>query len=103
MANRITAADLERIVERINAIAGMPATPYSPPDETGRPRANPGNFHLEWAYGGARLCRMSLTGGSGTSDITGRVTRREMYHLLHAYRDGLWLGLELAARREETP
>lgn len=102
MPSRITTADLDCIVERINKIAGMPADPYSPPDDSGRMRANPGNFHLQWAYGGVQLCRMANDGG-GTSNITGRMTRREMYHVLHAYRDGLWLGLELGARREVTP
>lgn len=92
--DRITRAQLESVVTRINSIAGMPPAPYYA-DAEGRYHAAEGNFHLEEAYGGTRLLRMMRDGGSGTQDITGRMSRRELYHALHAFRDGLSEGREV--------
>lgn len=94
MPDRITRAHLDAIVTRINSLAGMPPAPFYA-DAEGRYHAAEGCFHLEEAYGGTRMLRMVRDGGSGTQDITGRMSRRELYHALHAYRDGLSEGREV--------
>jgi len=43
----------------------------------------------------------TMSAGGATADVTGRMTKREMYHCLHAFRDGLWLGLDTG--REVNP
>lgn len=94
MPDRITQAHLEAVVTRINSLAGMPPAPYYQ-DAEGRYHAAEGVFHISQAYGGVSLHRMMRDGGSGTTDITGRMSRRELYHALHAFRDGLSEGREV--------
>ena len=91
---RITKQQLQRTVDRINKIAGQPEDPWTR-GEDGKLRANIGNYHLDWAYGGVKLYQMETEGG-GCSDIlyTGYVSKRELYGQLHAFISGLMAGLE---------
>ena len=88
MAQQVTKRDLEGVVKRINLAAGMPLTPYT--KSGGKYIANIGNYHLDWAYGGVKLSRMSSAGG-GTSDplYSGYTTKRELYNMLHAFVNGM--------------
>ena len=82
--NRITQKDLQNIVDRINLTACMPLKPWT--DN----KANIGNYHLDWAYGGVKLVRHVNEGG-GIKVITmgGYGTKRELYYQMQAYLRGL--------------
>ena len=89
MANRITDKDLENVVARINRITNSPLEAYTK-DENGKFRANTGNYHLSYAYGGVELQRMHNEAGGVTTPLnTGHVTKRELYNLMQAYINGL--------------
>ena len=68
--------------------------PYSK-DESGKYRANPGNYHLDWAYGGVKLVKMCNEGG-GIQCITtsGYTTKSALYNEMQAFIAGLneWKG-----------
>jgi hypothetical protein len=86
---RITKNMLDMRVEYLNKITNSPAKPYQR-DARGKLVANPGNFHLDGAYGGYSLCRMSTTGG-GCSDVfsTGHMPKRELFEKLCAFIQGI--------------
>lgn len=89
MSTRITLANLEAVVDRINRQTGSPATSYTRA-EGQRPEANIGNYHLSQCYGGVSLHRMENSGG-GVSDVLriGHVSKRELYTAMHAFISGL--------------
>ena len=85
---RITQKDLEYLVKRINEVTSSPAKPYR---GTGKGfRANIGNYHLDYTYGGVKLSRMVNEGG-GTTAISGMAscTKRELYNWMRAFLAGL--------------
>lgn len=86
---RITMKDLETVVARINGMTNSPQTPYTKGTD-GKFTANVGNYHLDGACGGWKLVRMGNPGG-GISDVlhSGFVSKRELYHLMHAFINGL--------------
>lgn len=100
MKNRITNAHLQAIVDRINQITGSPAQPYTL-GQDGKHYANPGNYHLSFAYGGVSLHRMVNDDGGISEPLrTGHVSKRELSILLYSYIYGLEEGLEIAEKRE---
>lgn len=89
--HRITNRDLEGMVKRLNTLTKMPLTSYTI-DTDGRCMPNAGNYHLDWAYGGVKLVRMSLTPGcSGVSEpiYMGYGTKRECYDRIYAFICGI--------------
>lgn len=88
MHRRISRADLQAVVDRINRLTNNPAEPYR--GEHGRWTANVGNYHLSGAYGGHALHQMQCEGGS-TRDVlrTGHVSARSLFDRMHAYADGI--------------
>lgn len=89
MNSRITDKDLEAVVARINRITESPSESYSK-TEDGKLKANIGNYHLSYAYGGVSLHRMNNESGGVTTPISsGHVTKRELYSLMQAYINGL--------------
>lgn len=86
--NRITQQDLEATVASINRVTGSPEASYT--QHGAEYRANIGNYHLSYAYGGVSLHRMGNVGG-GTSDVfrCGHVTKRDLYERMHAFLGGL--------------
>ena len=95
MATRITIANLEAVVARINRLTGSPATPWR--REGDRHRANVGNYHLSQCYGGVCLHRMANEGGGVTTPlVSGHVPKRELYYQLHAFVRGLEVAKEVA-------
>lgn len=82
--NRITANNLQQIVDRINKLAGTPLQPYA----NGKPQAL--CYHLEGAYGGWQLSQMAKS-GTGTRNVLrcGFETKRELARLMNAFADGL--------------
>ena len=91
MATRITIANLEAVVDRINRVTGSPSTPWR--REGDRSRANIGNYHLSHAYGGVCLHRMCNESGGVTTPLgSGHVPKRELYEQLHAFARGIEIG-----------
>jgi hypothetical protein len=89
---RITQKDLEAVVKHINEITHSPLESYTK-DLEGRLKANVGNYHLSYAYGGVALHRMSNGSGGVTTPInSGHVTKRELYKLMQAYINGITEG-----------
>lgn len=85
MADKITRSKLEARIDYLNRLTGSPTEPYSRGDD-GRWIANPGNFHLEGAYGGHKLARMAgLEGASSDPLCTGFTTMRALYDSLDSY------------------
>lgn len=97
MAQRITDTDLRILCERLNKLTGSPEQPYAYEDRPGGDLvAQVGNFHISYAYGGARLHRMSNTSGGVTTPLnTGHVSKRELWEKIHAF----MLGIEFEQHR----
>ena len=76
MRSRITEAQLNELVDRINEQAGTPAQPYA----EGAPQV--GNYHLSFAYGGVSLHQMYASGGVTDVFNRGHMTKRELYNLM---------------------
>ncbi len=85
---RITQKDLESLVSEINTLTGNPQEPY----DHSKPGCNPNAccYHIDSAYGGVQLVQMSSRQGcTGTRNITGRGTKRELYNELKAIVTGI--------------
>ncbi len=88
MTTRITTAQLETLIARLNRITGSPETPWTQVD--GCNVANVGNYHLSSAYAGVCVHRMANTSGGASSPIVGyHVPKRQLFDLLHAYIRGI--------------
>lgn len=86
---RITKADLERQVTRINRITNSPQEPMTI-GEGNRTQFNSGCYSLDGAYGGWGLVRMTLAGGSGADEvIAGHHSMRDLYNRMNALITGL--------------
>ncbi len=81
----IKKSDLEAVVSRLNKATKSPETSYTLL-KTGKYKANIGNYHLSFSYGGVCLHRMHSIGG-GVDDVfsCGHTTKRDLYHRIHAY------------------
>jgi hypothetical protein len=86
MASRITARDIEHYLALLNKAIGAPTEVYRRDDsgeyvrgEDNRLVQNPKTLCLDWAYGGVRLCSEA-----GARELSGRMTKREMYQMLSA-------------------
>ena len=86
--NRITQKDLEYLVKRINEATNSPETSYQTTSKGYK--ANIGNYHLDYAYGGVRLSQMMNEGG-GIHVISsgGFGTKRELYNWMQAFLSGM--------------
>lgn len=90
---RITESDLRNRIERLNSLCGLPLEPYSPKDDGNGFEPNADVYHLDIAYGGYRLAQMSNQPGcTGTSDVSPRLTKRELYDWINAYIRGIEIG-----------
>ena len=101
MAYRYTMADLNGAVRGLNRIAGFSEEEADAPlytrGDDGKTRAMVGRYTLQGAYGGWQLIQVVNEGGGVHSITSGYGTKREIYHLIHAYREGL------AAGRSDDP
>ena len=95
MAYRYTDKDLESAVRGLNIIAGFTPEEADAPiwtqTEEGQNRAMVGRYHIWGGYGGVQLAQIVNEGG-GIRTLTGIGTKREVYHLIHAYREGMGTG-----------
>jgi len=90
---RVTKKDLEMVVARINKVTGNPENAYTRKD--GTYQANPGCYHLSWAYGGVCLEQMSNKGGGVRTVLyTGYTTKRRLMDAMQAYLAGIEKGKE---------
>ena len=85
----ITKAMLEKRVKVLNEVTGNPVEPWSTKVDGSGYTANAGNFHVEYAFGGVRIERMSLGGGSSNPLNMGRVTKSHCYNLINAMIEGV--------------
>jgi len=96
MAYRYTMADLNGAVRGLNRIAGFSEDECDAPlytrGEDGKTRAMVGRYTLAGAYGGWQLQQVINEGGGVRAITSGYGTKREVYHLINAYREGLAAG-----------
>ena len=88
---RVTESQLAAVVARINRMTNSPQSAYV--QVNGEYQAQIGNFHLDHAYGGVSLFRMSNPSG-GVSDVfqIGHVSKRELLGAMFAFIRGLETG-----------
>ena len=96
MAHRYTMADLNGAVRGLNRIAGFSEAEADAPlytmDESLKSTAMVGRYTLTGAYGGWQLQQVINEGGGVRAITQGYGTKREVYHLIHAYREGMAAG-----------
>lgn len=84
MTTRITQRDLELLCDRINELTSSPVRPYF------GGKAQVGNYHISFAYGGVCLHRMHSEGGAVTSPLCCyHEPKRDLYNRMLAYIAGL--------------
>lgn len=89
--NRVTEKQLKNLVEWLNDITNNAQEPYSK-QEDGSYKANIGNYHLSFAYGGVTLHQMVSDGGGVTTPLGGGYfTKRELDAKLRAFIAGIEL------------
>lgn len=87
---RITMADLQGAVDRLNRLAGTPTAPYV------NGKAQPGCYCLDGAYGGWKLSQIVSDSGAQRDILaTGFVSKRELYSNIHSF----IMGMEAEIRR----
>lgn len=88
MSNRITEKQLEYLVSRINELTDSPKEPWN---RTGdKFKANIGNYHLSYAYGGVCLMRhVNEGGGVNCPLVSYHEPKRDLYNRLTAFISGL--------------
>jgi len=87
MTHRIEKANLFAVLNRINDATGNRREGWTERGD-GTFKANPGTYVLDWCYSGVRLAQLVNESG-GERDITGRGTKRETYHRMHAFLAGI--------------
>lgn len=90
MGSRITEKDLESICQQLNKVTDSPIDTYG---EIGK--ANIGNYHISYAYGGVSLHRVTSEGGS-IDDVfrCGYITKRDLFSRISAFIDGYDLSMK---------
>ena len=90
---RITEKMLQHQVDYLNTLTGNPSKSWTFDEETKRSKANIGNYHLYFAYGGVCLHQMVNDGGGVTTPIGGGcVPKKELHQKLSAFISGIELG-----------
>jgi len=108
---RYTQRDLDGAVRGLNLMAGFTAEEADAPlwkmDERLNSTAMVGRYYVSGAYGGWKLVQIVSEAGAERSITDGYRTKREVYHLIHAYREGMAASgddrYSLAALREAIP
>ena len=111
MAHRYTQRDLDGAVRGLNLMAGFTAEEADAPlwihTRGEDSRAMVGRYYVSGAYGGWKLVQIVSEAGAERSITDGYGTKREVYHLIHAYREGMAASgddrYSLAALREAIP
>ena len=108
---RYTQRDLDGAVRGLNLMAGFTAEEADAPlwihTRGEASRAMVGRYYVSGAYGGWKLVQIVSEAGAERSITDGYGTKREVYHLIHAYREGMAASgddrYSLAALREAIP
>ena len=108
---RYTQRDLDGAVRGLNLMAGFTAEEADAPlwihTRGEDSRAMVGRYYVSGAYGGWKLVQIVSEAGAERSITDGYGTKREVYHLIHAYREGMAASgddrYSLAALREAIP
>lgn len=93
--HRYTMADLNGAVRGLNLMAGFTADEAEAPLYTrdgANNRAMVGRYTLQGAYGGWQLQQIVNEGGGVRAITSGYLSKREVYNLIHAYREGMAAG-----------
>ena len=101
MANNITRPFVEKQLENLNRKCGMPLQPYQNLGDGNGIVPQAGCYHLDNAYGGYSLVRMSLTEGeTGTTSIgnTGYVSLKVISMYIRMFSEGYTAALEAMHR-----
>jgi hypothetical protein len=89
MSQLITKKDLQGMINRLNRVTGSPDT-YSDKQADGKFKSNIGHYHLDFAYGGAKLVRTVNESGGITCPISmGYETKKDAYYMIHAFISGV--------------
>lgn len=94
---RITEKDLKNLVRILNEETGNPVEYFNMETR----RCNPGNFHLDWAYGGVKLVQTCNEGGGCKTITEGYNSKRVTYDLIQQFRSGIRYQQQLAKERGE--
>jgi len=87
---RITNKILEARIDLLNEITNQPTTSWT--NKGGRMKANIGNYHLDFAYGGVNVYQVHNEGGAVSEPLGGgHGTKRELYDKLSAFIKGIEL------------
>ena len=100
MANNITRPFVEKQLENLNRLTGMPLQPYLHTEEEGILPGN-GNYHLDCAYGGYAFVRMTLQpGGTGTEQVgnMGYVSLKVVSNYIRMFSEGYRAAKEAVQR-----
>jgi hypothetical protein len=90
MAQKITRPFVEKQLERLNTMTGMPLQPYLNLNDGNGIVPQAGNYHLDSAYNGWEFCRMASSGsGAGPVIRHGHVTLREVSLQIECYVRGI--------------
>lgn len=84
---RITEANLGRLVASINRAAGTPEAPYT--DKGEQFTCNAGNYHLDGAHGGWKLSQMVEGGGTRNVLDCGFISKRSLFDRMQAFLGGI--------------
>ena len=111
MAYRYTQRDLDGAVRGLNLMAGFTAEEADAPlwihTRGEDSRAMVGRYYVFGAYGGWKLVQIVNEAGAERGITDGYGTKREVHHLIHAYREGMAASgddrYSLAALREAIP
>ena len=87
---KVTLADLNRAIDMLNRRTGNPLEPYTRTGDT--VKSNAGCFVLDCAYGGCKLSQIVEGGGQRDVLRVGYKSKRDPYHLIHAFSDGIQYG-----------
>ena len=93
--HRYTRADLDGAVRGLNILAGFTPEEADAPLYTrdgANHRAMVGRYTLQGAYGGWQLQQIINEGGGVRAITSGYLSKREVYNLIHAYREGMAAG-----------
>jgi hypothetical protein len=82
MSNRITEKMLRSQCDFLNELTDNPLQPYTDG------KANIGNYHISFAYGGVGLHQTMNTGGGIKAIISGYTPKRELFNKIEAYTQG---------------
>ena len=80
---KISKADLEKLLLKLNTLTN------SPTEFMTDGKMNVGHYHLDWAYGGVQLQRLTSTGGSCYTVINGYGTKHQLYDSMLTYISGV--------------